>query len=55
MKANEHRKKKKEAKYNRTIVLSDDDMKIILFNFYNFAGTPQTEEHKEKLQNLLKL
>ena len=32
-----------------------DDMKIILFNFYNFAGTPQTEEHKNKLQSLIKL
>ena len=31
-----------------------DDMKIILFNYYNFAGTPQTEEHKNKLQSLLK-
>lgn len=31
----------------------DDDMKIILFNYYNFAGTPQTEEHKNKLQKLL--
>lgn len=30
-----------------------DDMKIILFNYYNFAGTPQTEEHKNKLQSLL--
>lgn len=32
-----------------------DDMKICLFNFYNFSGTPQTEEHKNKLQSLLKL
>lgn len=31
----------------------DDDMKIILFNYYNFAGTPQTESHKNKLQQLL--
>lgn len=31
-----------------------DDMKIWLFNFYNFSGTPQTEEHKNKLQSLLK-
>ena len=31
-----------------------DDMKIKLFNYYNFAGTPQTEEHKNKLQSLLK-
>lgn len=30
-----------------------DDMRIILFNYYNFAGTPQTEEHKNKLQSLL--
>lgn len=32
-----------------------DDMKIILFNYYNFSGEPQTEEHKNKLQSLLKL
>ena len=32
----------------------DDDMKIILFNFYNFSGTPQAEEHKNKLQSLIK-
>lgn len=32
-----------------------DDMKIVLFNFYNFAGTPQTEEHKNKLQSLINL
>jgi hypothetical protein len=31
-----------------------DEMLIILFNYYNFAGTPQTENHKEKLQSLLK-
>lgn len=31
-----------------------DDMLITLFNFYNFAGTPQTEEHKNKLESLLK-
>lgn len=31
-----------------------DDEKIIIFNHYNFAGTPQEEEHKNKLQNLLK-
>ena len=30
-----------------------DDMKIILFNYYNFAGTPQTQSHKDKLQALL--
>ena len=30
-----------------------DDMKIILFNFYNFSGTQQTEEHKNTLQKLL--
>lgn len=32
-----------------------DDMKIILFNYYNFAGTPQTDEHKNRLQSLLNL
>lgn len=31
-----------------------DEMLVILFNFYNFAGTPQAENHKEKLQSLLK-
>lgn len=31
-----------------------DDMKIWLFNFYNFSGTPQAEDHKNKLQSLLK-
>ena len=30
-----------------------DEMLVILFNYYNFAGTQQTEEHKEKLQSLL--
>lgn len=33
--------------------LTDDD-KICLFNFYNFSGTPQTEEHKNRLKELLK-
>lgn len=33
--------------------LTDDD-KIHLFNFYNFSGTPQTEEHKNTLKKLLK-
>ena len=32
--------------------LTDDD-KIHLFNFYNFAGTPQTEEHKNMLKGFL--
>lgn len=31
-----------------------DDNKIRLFNFYNFSGTPQTEEHKNTLKKLLK-
>lgn len=30
-----------------------DDMKIAIFNFYNFSGTPQTAEHKNMLHNLL--
>jgi len=30
-----------------------DEEKIIIFNFYNFSGTPQTEEHKKKLEALL--
>lgn len=32
-----------------------DDMKIILFNYYNFSGTPQTEAHKNMLQKFLKI
>jgi uncharacterized protein with ParB-like and HNH nuclease domain len=40
--------------YDETDYLVTDDMKIILFNYYNFAGTPQTEEHKNKLQSLIK-
>ena len=32
-----------------------DEMLIILFNYYNFAGTPQTESHKEKLQSLISI
>ena len=31
-----------------------DDEKIQIFNFYNFTGTQQAEEHKIKLQGLLK-
>ena len=31
-----------------------DDEKIQIFNFYNFTGTQQAEEHKIKLQSLLK-
>ena len=30
-----------------------DDEKIIIFNHYNFAGTPQEEEHKNKLHSFL--
>lgn len=30
-----------------------DDEKIIIFNHYNFAGTPQEEEHKNKLQGFI--
>lgn len=32
-----------------------DEQKVILFNYYNFAGTPQTEEHKNKLQALINI
>ena len=32
-----------------------DEMLVILFNYYNFAGTPQTEEHKQRLQKLIKI
>lgn len=41
--------------YSYPDCLVDDDMKIILFNFYNFSGTPQTEEHKQMLQKLIKI
>lgn len=30
-----------------------DDELITIFNFYNFAGTPQEESHREKLLNAL--
>lgn len=38
--------------YSYDDVPVDDDMKIILFNYYNFAGTPQTQEHKDRLQQI---
>lgn len=31
-----------------------DDQKIMLFNYYNFGGTPQENEHRDKLQNILR-
>lgn len=31
-----------------------DAQKIQLFNYYNFSGTPQTEDHKNMLRDLLK-
>lgn len=31
-----------------------DEEKIIIFNFYNFAGTPQEISHKQKLLNIIK-
>ena len=31
-----------------------DDEKIIIFNHYNFAGTPQEEAHKKKLLGFIK-
>ena len=40
--------------YTYPDIPASDELKIKLFNFYNFAGTPQTEEHKKKLQSLLK-
>ena len=30
-----------------------DEMLVILFNYYNFSGTPQTEAHKRMLQSLV--
>jgi len=32
-----------------------DEMLVILFNYYNFAGTPQAEKHKERLQSLIEI
>lgn len=32
--------------------ISDREL-IMLFNYYNFSGVPQAEEHKRRLQNLL--
>ena len=40
--------------YTYEDIPASDELKIKLFNFYNFAGTPQTDEHKKKLQSLLK-
>jgi uncharacterized protein with ParB-like and HNH nuclease domain len=40
--------------YTYEDIPATDELKITLFNFYNFAGTPQTDEHKKKLQSLLK-
>lgn len=40
--------------YTYPDIPASDELKIKLFNFYNFAGTPQAEEHKIKLQKLLK-
>ena len=31
-----------------------DYTKIVLFNFYNFAGTPQEKDHKDMLESFLK-
>ena len=38
---------------DETEPISDRD-KIVLFNYYNFSGTPQTDEHKNKLQSLIR-
>lgn len=32
-----------------------DYTKIVLFNFYNFAGTPQEKDHKDMLESFLKI
>lgn len=40
--------------YTYPDIPASDELKIKLFNFYNFSGTPQTDEHKKKLQSLLK-
>lgn len=45
--------------FNASVYYSDwadpmsDDVKILLFNYYNFSGTPQTKEHKDMLAGLL--
>ena len=38
-----------DKKFNQ---LSDKTL-ILIFNYYNFSGTPQTKEHKDMLLNLL--
>lgn len=57
----------KNAQYNITFRMSPDaifyysydndpitdEEKIIIFNFFNFGGTPQEDAHREKLQNAL--
>lgn len=30
-----------------------DKVKILLFNYYNFSGTPQTEQHKDRLMRII--
>ena len=41
------------AYYSYCDELITDNEKIILFNYYNFAGTPQEESHRNKLLNSL--
>ena len=40
--------------YTYPDIPASEEVLITLFNFYNFAGTPQTEEHKNMLNNLIK-
>jgi hypothetical protein len=39
--------------YSDWMIPLTDREKIILFNHYNFSGTPQTEEHKKMLKELI--
>ena len=40
--------------YTYPDIPASEDVLITLFNFYNFAGTQQTEDHKNMLKNLIK-
>lgn len=39
--------------YTYPDIPASEEILITLFNFYNFAGTPQTEKHKNMLKNLI--
>ena len=50
MKANEHRKKKKEAKYNRMIALSDEDM---IRDYSHLAKLKVSESRRDWIENTM--